>query len=807
MSEKEYSDWQKIDLHIHTDKSRETKNGDYSGAFSIDTLKSKLIENSVQIFSLTDHNIINVDAYEEYYQKYDSETDPLLLLGVEFDIKGSSQNYHTLLIFNTSKVEDVKAFDQKLEAKYLEKNIQSKKDRILEFEDIYDLTRDDSFKDFFFIPHARSSKNIFEGTQSNIDETWRNLILMQSALDKITKQETVEQYRCVFDELLSANFKKKYDIAYINFSDNHNCSQYPCINKGNDGNLSFYYIKGKKSYETIRLAFIDPKSRIKSSDEFNKISKTLNTIDSVEIEENKLLSKSSIKFSPHLNVIIGGRSSGKSLLMWIIGNKIDGVKLKNAQKYKSVVDLEKTKIKAKNDSLSSAKTTLNQKFIYIEQGDIINFFEEKNLSLLALKVEKYEEYNQYSELLNEKKANLERLINNLVDCYSKAYQNTIEKSNFVIHDKDLTNVLTTSHYYYKFSQQEILDGLKSDDYRNLRDELARQIDSLENIKKSTLINFSIEEENEIAKVTEIFKKKHREIENTLRIIQRKVLFLGRIEQLIREIGYQLSEASRLRQNSSENLKNLIHDVQQRFMLRGSLKKSVKAIEEFDYSSSKEISLDDGTTLVRHIKTDEKITDLLMDGISNVLHLNSLFSCLQRLLDSKEVLIKNLKSKEPKDLQKKIASQLTKLYEYMEKPSDYLRYADRSDSQEKSPGYNSEQYLKLMLNSPSIKTIFIDQPEDNLGNNFISEELVQIIRNIKFEKQIFLVTHNPSLVVYGDAECIVFSENNDQKIQYKQLVLEDKDSQKRICKILDGGEYIFNNRAQKYNIHRLKKEIL
>lgn len=69
MSNDKYSDWLRIDLHIHTDKSRKTKNGDYKGSFDVRTLKSKLIENKVEIFSLTDHNIINVEAYEEYYNK------------------------------------------------------------------------------------------------------------------------------------------------------------------------------------------------------------------------------------------------------------------------------------------------------------------------------------------------------------------------------------------------------------------------------------------------------------------------------------------------------------------------------------------------------------------------------------------------------------------------------------------------------------------------------------------------------------------------------------------------------------------
>lgn len=808
MSEKEYSDWQKIDLHIHTDKSAETKSGDYTGVFSIDVLKQKLIDNNVQIFSLTDHNIINVDAYERYYQNYNPEADPLLLLGVEFDIRGSSKTYHTLLIFNTSRIEDVKAFDQKVEAKYQELNISQKTNRILEFEDIYDLTKEDPFKDFFFIPHAgNADKNIVSGNRSSIPETQRTLILMQSALEKVTKQETIEHYQSGFDQLLNPDFQQRGDIAYITFSDNHNCSKYPCQHTGNTGNHSFYYVKGKKSYETIRLAFIDPYSRIKSSDEYNQIDKTLNTIDSVEIEENKLLSKGSVKFSPHLNVIIGGRSSGKSLLMWILGNKIDGIKLNESKKYDNVVDIEKVKIKAKNDSLANGKTTLNQKFIYIEQGDIVNSFENKDLSLLALKVEKDKEYNQFGDILNDRKNSLEKLIEDFIKSYSKAYQNSIEKSSFIIHDKDINNELTSDHYFYKYTPQEIIDNLKENEYQHLSEKLIEQISSLDEIRNSSLIAFSAEEKNDIAKIIGLFNKKHLEIRNILRNIQKKSVFLDKAQNIINDAKDSLSEASRSRKISSDNLQNLLQDIKQRFMLRRDIKNVAKNIEEFDYSSKTQIPLSNGATLVRCIKTDEKITDLLIDCISNVSSESSLFSCFQSLLDNNNVLIKSHKSKKPEDLQKKITAQLRELYEYMKKPTDYLEYDDQSNSQGKSPGYNSEQYLKIMLHSPSIKTIFIDQPEDNLGNNFISEELVQTIRKIKFEKQIFLVTHNPSLVVYGDAECIILSENNGQQIQYKQLVIEDKDTQESICKILDGGEYIFNNRAQKYNIHRLKKERL
>lgn len=109
---------------------------------------------------------------------------------------------------------------------------------------------------------------------------------------------------------------------------------------------------------------------------------------------------------------------------------------------------------------------------------------------------------------------------------------------------------------------------------------------------------------------------------------------------------------------------------------------------------------------------------------------------------------------------------------------------------------------MILNNPSSNLILIDQPEDNLGNRFISEKLVDLVRELKFKKQLFLVTHNPAIVVYGDAESIVLAQNDSNKISYTQIKIEDEASQREVCSILDGGEYIFDNRARKYNIQKL-----
>src|SRR5690606_8272845 len=129
-----YSDWFKIDLHIHTDKSNLIKQNDYDGPFDMNVLKNKLIENNVKVFSLTDHNIINVKAYEDYYSNF-KDGDPILYLGCEFDIKvdqfdGTFLTYHTLLIFNESSIEKVKEVDNIIEEHFRTNGI-SNKDRTL----------------------------------------------------------------------------------------------------------------------------------------------------------------------------------------------------------------------------------------------------------------------------------------------------------------------------------------------------------------------------------------------------------------------------------------------------------------------------------------------------------------------------------------------------------------------------------------------------------------------------------------------------------------------------------------------------
>ncbi len=796
--EKKFSEWFRIDLHIHTDKSKETKNNDYEGSFSITTLKQKLKHEQVQIFSLTDHNIINLEAYKEYYENYNSETDPLLLLGVELDILGSTKPYHTLIIFNHSDYDSAQAISKKLEDKYSEKGITDKKQRQLTLDDIVTIFKKE---DFFFIPHAgNASKNIVSGNRDKILKTEEMLILMQSALEKVTDEEIKEHYQVGFDRVLNNNFKDRNDIAYINFSDNHNCDKYPDAHFGENTHI-FYYIKGAKSYESIRLAFIDPASRIKSQEEYDKINFFNNKIEKLRISNEPNISNTELFFSPHLNTIIGGRSSGKSLLLWILGNVVDGIPNLNRDKYS--IKLNNLSIKAKNDSKYTAKTSLANSIIYIQQGEITDYFEKKELSSLAIKAGKKDEYDCITAKIHEKKTSLSNILEQLSLIYKETFDDFNLQKIFILHKSDIDNILCKD-YAIQFTPEIPLHNIE-----NLKKDLSlleTTITSITTIMEIDYLYLTVNEKEKLNETINLLTEKTKFIQRLIDKIKKTDLLKDRINKIIADLNTNLSTGATKKHISNTNIKNLKLAIRKRFSVSKKLNYITNNIQQFSYQYQESLPLSSEISLVRETREKEKILDRIEDGLlipENASNRSLYVHLLNLIWESEKFSIKNYSSNAPEHFKKKIFKQIEDINDYIEKPIDYLKYSDGQTSEKRSPGYNSEQYLKIILQSPNNSTIIIDQPEDNLGSNFITNELVPIIREIKKDKQIFFVTHNPSIVVYGDAEAIILAENKENKISYKHLILEDKDSQEIICNTLDGGQYIFYNRFNKYDIHRLQ----
>jgi ABC-type cobalamin/Fe3+-siderophores transport system ATPase subunit len=144
----------------------------------------------------------------------------------------------------------------------------------------------------------------------------------------------------------------------------------------------------------------------------------------------------------------------------------------------------------------------------------------------------------------------------------------------------------------------------------------------------------------------------------------------------------------------------------------------------------------------------------------------------------------------------------------------------------SPGKRGIILFQLFLHlSKSTNPILIDQPEDNLDNRTVYQELNDFIRTKKSTRQIIIVSHNPNLVVSTDSENIIVANQDGQnksgkndKFQFEYVngsiehsftnqdksgILFQSGIRQHVCDVLEGGEDAFEKREVKYGL-KIKK---
>ena len=118
----------------------------------------------------------------------------------------------------------------------------------------------------------------------------------------------------------------------------------------------------------------------------------------------------------------------------------------------------------------------------------------------------------------------------------------------------------------------------------------------------------------------------------------------------------------------------------------------------------------------------------------------------------------------------------------------------------SLGQQQSVLLALMLSSESNSPLIIDQPEDNLDSEFIFHSLVPVLRAAKERRQIIVVTHNPNIAVLGDAELIVaLKSTSDKSTVVASGSIDETNTKKMVCQILEGAEEAFRRRAKMYGV--------
>jgi ATPase subunit of ABC transporter with duplicated ATPase domains len=119
----------------------------------------------------------------------------------------------------------------------------------------------------------------------------------------------------------------------------------------------------------------------------------------------------------------------------------------------------------------------------------------------------------------------------------------------------------------------------------------------------------------------------------------------------------------------------------------------------------------------------------------------------------------------------------------------------------SPGEKGALLLVFYLLLDTAETpIIIDQPEQNLDNESVVRLLVDCIRRARDRRQVVIVTHNPNLAVFCDADQVIhckIDKADGNRITYKAGALEDYEINQISVTVLEGTYPAFDNRRKKY----------
>ena len=131
--------------------------------------------------------------------------------------------------------------------------------------------------------------------------------------------------------------------------------------------------------------------------------------------------------------------------------------------------------------------------------------------------------------------------------------------------------------------------------------------------------------------------------------------------------------------------------------------------------------------------------------------------------------------------------------------EYSRRGDGTDFHpifQASAGQRAAAMLAFLL-AHGEEPLVLDQPEDDLDNLLIYDLVVRQIRENKLRRQIILVTHNPNIVVNGDAEMLhALDFRGGQCIVVRSGSLQEKAMREEICRIMEGGREAFERRYRR-----------
>lgn len=143
-----------------------------------------------------------------------------------------------------------------------------------------------------------------------------------------------------------------------------------------------------------------------------------------------------------------------------------------------------------------------------------------------------------------------------------------------------------------------------------------------------------------------------------------------------------------------------------------------------------------------------------------------------------------------------------------RPEDEIRMYYRPNGVKKlypmtnaSSGEKATAVFSYILAGSSTPLV-IDQPEDDMDNRVIYEEVVSKLKRAKQKRQIIIVTHNANITLNTDPEMIISMDSRSKFVRVKMQGSADNDNVRReVCDVVEGTERAFLQRAKKYHLRQ------
>lgn len=153
---------------------------------------------------------------------------------------------------------------------------------------------------------------------------------------------------------------------------------------------------------------------------------------------------------------------------------------------------------------------------------------------------------------------------------------------------------------------------------------------------------------------------------------------------------------------------------------------------------------------------------------------------------------------PDVFEKTFMQNLTELVTWQVPNRFAIRYRGK-ELKHHSLGQRASALLLYVLSQRQNDVIIIDQPEDDLDNQTIYDDVIKLLREMKPHVQFIFATHNANFPVLGDAEQVHACQYQDEKVTTQSGSIDARPVQEAIINIMEGGQEAFNRRKEVYNL--------